>query len=119
MAKPKKEQANIVEMGGNIGPIMEDIANARDRIIELEKERKAINDEITAIRADLEAKGLPKKAQAAALAYFKLDADQRKGFDEGYLLLREGMGLPMKGAQLDLALEQAKKENDAQKEEAA
>ena len=103
-ATARKEKQAPAEIGGNIKGLHDDIAAARDEIVGLEKERQSINAKIKAARERLEAKGITKKGFAAALSYFKADPEQREGFDQAYLISREAMGLPVKGAQLDLAL---------------
>jgi N-acyl-D-aspartate/D-glutamate deacylase len=107
MAK-KEKQHNVVELGGNISGLLESVATARDKIIQLKKKRMEINSEIKAIREGMEAKGIVKKSFDLALSYFEASPEQREGLDEGYLLAREGMGLPVKGAQLELDVEPKK-----------
>lgn len=77
-------------------------------IIDLENDRASVNAKIAEIRANVEARGIPKKAFAAALSYFKADPLQRAGFDVGYVLTREAMNLPVEGVQLELVLEKFK-----------
>jgi len=107
MAKAQQKEQNVVEMGGNISGLMEGIASARDKIIELKKKRGEINAEIKAVRESMEAKGVQKRAFDLALSYFESAPEQREGFDSSYLLAREGMGMKVKGAQLDLLEESA------------
>lgn len=97
-----KDAKNVVKMGGNIGPLKDDIKSARDRVIQLKADRAAINADLKAIREDLEAKGVPKKAFDAALRHYEASPEQREGFDEGYILAREGMEIAISGAQMDM-----------------
>ena len=102
MANSKSEKTqNIVEMGGNISNVLEKIAKTRDEIIKLKQKRAEINAEIKAKREAMEDQGITKKAFDLSLSYFEADPEQREGFDQAYILAREGMGLPVKGAQLD------------------
>lgn len=112
MAKAEKttNAENVVAMGGNIKGLYDEIKEAADELLALEKERKAINDKMAEIRSRLEAKGLIKKGQSAALTYFKLSPEDKKNFDQTYIMMREGMGVPIKGAQLDLNLNKDQKE---------
>lgn len=109
--KPAKQESNMAkaqekaapaQLGHNITGLHDQIKNANERILGLEKQRKAINEEIASIRSDLETKGLTRKGQAAALTYFKLSPDDKKSFDNTYIMYREAVGVPVKGAQLDL-----------------
>lgn len=102
MARQKKAKPNIAEIGGNISSLKEDLAKWRDKHLELEKKRADVNASLAEIRAKAEAHGIPKKAFADALRYFKEDPDKRAGYDNGYILAREAFGLPINGAQLDL-----------------
>lgn len=103
MAKPKKEAP--APIGHNIEGFHSEIREVHEEIIALEKQRKQINEKLGELRSRLETKGLIRKGQAAALSYFKLSPDDRKAFDNTYVLYREAVGLPLKGAQLDLGLE--------------
>jgi len=109
MARPKKEKVPVkkAEIGGNIDGLKADLAGWRDKHIALEQKRAEVNASLNEIRAKAAANGIPKKAFAAALAYFKEDADKRAGFDNGYILAREAFGLPINGAQLSLFEEDA------------
>lgn len=100
--KEKKPKPSIAEIGGNISGLKEDLAKWRDKHLELEKKRADVNASLAEIRAKAEANGIPKKAFADALRYFKEDPDKRAGYDNGYILAREAFGLPINGAQLDL-----------------
>ena len=117
MAKTKKqpegnETYNIVQMGGNIDGLFEKIAEARDSIVDLKKKRGEINAEIKAKREGMEALGITKKAFDLALSHFESSPEQREGFDDAYILAREGMGLKVKGAQLDMFNKDKKDQED-------
>lgn len=98
----KKEKTAPPEMGGNIAGLFESIAKARDRIVDIDKEIKGLQADKKAIRENMETKGITKEAFDRALAYFRQDPEQRKGFDKSYHMAREGMGLPVKHDQLDM-----------------
>lgn len=103
MANTKSEKTqNVVEMGGNLNNVFEKIAKARDKIISLKNKRAQLNAEIKAEREAMEALIGSKKAYDLALSYFEASPEQREGFDQAYIVAREGMGLPVKGAQIDL-----------------
>ena len=112
MAKPKKEKPDIAKMGGNISSLKQDLATWRDKHLELEAKRADVNADLAAIRAKAEANGIPKKAFADALRYFKEDPDKRAGYDNGYILAREAFGLPINGAQLDLFVDESDEGED-------
>lgn len=120
MAKPKaeKQKPNIAEIGGNISSLKEDLAKWRDKHLELEKKRADVNASLAEIRAKAEANGIPKKAFADALRYFKEDPDKRAGYDNGYILAREAFGLPINGAQLSLFGDDDQEGDDANQEAA-
>lgn len=111
MAKAKETSGseNVVKMGGNIQGLHEKIAAYRDREKKRAEVRAQLNAEAKSDREELEALGIRKKALAAAWSYFNATPEQREGFDNSYILAREGMGLPVKGAQLELDVN-AKKE---------
>lgn len=98
-----KKDKNVVEIGHNSEKIVEEfVTKCRDEVLALQKKRADINAKIAEVRAAVEEKGVPKPAFDAALAYYKKDIDQRKGYDNGYIISRRAMGLPIKGAQLSL-----------------
>lgn len=60
------------------------VAEAADEIIQLEKDRKAINDEMNEIRAKVEAQGINKKAFKRAVQRKKLTESDRLVDDVSY-----------------------------------
>jgi hypothetical protein len=104
-AKENPNEGNVVKMGGNIGPLKEDIVKARDKVLELKSKRSEINADLKAIRENLEAKGITKSAFDSALRHYEKDPEQREGYDQGYIIAREAMGLPVIGAQMDMFTE--------------
>lgn len=112
--KANKSEKNVVQMGGNIDPLKKDIAAARDKVIALKAKRADINASIAEVRASMEAKGITKKAFDDALRYYESDADKREGYDNAYIIARESMGFPVRGAQLDM-FEEGQDDADTQK----
>lgn len=104
----KKEKAPPPAMGGNISGVLEAVAKARDRIIGIDHKIKELQADKKAIRESMEAKGITKAAFDKALSYFRQDPEQRSGFDQSYAIAREGMGLPIKGMQMDMFKEPEK-----------
>lgn len=101
--KPEKaEKAAPPAMGGNIGPLLKRVGDAADKVAKLKEKRSEINAQIGEVRAALVTQGIPKWAFDAALAYKEADIEKRQGFDEGYQIAREAVGLPVKGTQLDM-----------------
>lgn len=114
-----KTGTNVVVSGGNLTKFKEDIRAGANKIVALEKKRAGINADIGAVRKNLQAAGLHPKALAAMLAYFKMDDQQRDGFDEGYLISREAIGLPVQGAFDFSSKRSANGEDDDKSEESA
>jgi hypothetical protein len=115
MAKTNAKKEEPAQIGHNITGFHAEIVAAHERITDLVKQRKAINEEIAAERSKLETKGLTRKGQAAVLSFFNLSPEDRKAFDNTVVSMRDALGVPLKGAQLDLNIEQAQGV-DAQKE---
>ncbi len=99
--KPKPEE-KISQMGGNIKGLHDEIRDGYEKIEKLKEERSAINAKIKAIREDMNAKGIVKDAFDAAMTYANMAPERREGFDTAYIIAREAVGLPVKGAQADL-----------------
>lgn len=73
-------------------------ASAIEKIKAKEAERKRINDEISAIREGVKARGINMHSFRVALAYSKMDTVQRDGFDDSLVIVREAIGLPIQPA---------------------
>ena len=97
-----KSPAPPPAMGGNIGPLLKRVQDAASKVSKLKEKRSEINAQIGEIRASLVTQGIPKWAFDASLAYMEADIEKRQGFDEGYQIAREAMGLPVKGTQMDM-----------------
>lgn len=115
-AAGESEPVNLAAMGGNIKGLHEDIRSSKERIDQWKKERKAINDKIKAERETMEAKGITKDAFDDAMSYVNSDADKREGYDTAYIIAREALGAPVKGAQADLFGEAVKVEDNDDQE---
>lgn len=101
--------------GHNLTKLKADIADAYCRVGALKLDRESANEAISAIRADLETKGIKKEAFDMAIRYANWDEDKREGFDIAYQLVREAIDMPM-NAQGDLF---DKKDEDSATDEAA
>ena len=107
----KDETAGLNQAGSNIAKLKKDVKAGVDKIESLKLDRTSINEDIAAVKADLAAKGIPKKALDMALAYMNMDPDKREGFDVAYEIVREAIELPMETSQMDMDLGD-KKEGD-------
>lgn len=87
----------VIETGGNIGPLKKAIAQAVADVTKLKEERAAVNEQIGAIRLDLEAKGIPRKAFDRVMADQALDPEVRNSTDLAYAIAREAVGHPLQG----------------------
>lgn len=86
------------------------------KIINLKKDRTAINEEIAAIRANVEAAGVPKKALDHAIRVLDMDPQDRERFDEGYAIARDAVGLSMSRSLFDMLDERLDSETNGGKE---
>ena len=89
------EQEGLNQQGSNISKLKKDVKAGVDKIEALKMDRTGINEAIGAIKADLEAKGIPKKALDMAMTYLNMDPDKREGFDIAYDIVREAIDLPV------------------------
>lgn len=99
MAKAKDR--STTQGGANITEIKKQGLNLAEQFIQAKKERTLINEKLGQIRAAAEELGIPKKAFTDAIKYKELDIDKREGYDEGYALMRETLGVPV-SEQLDM-----------------
>lgn len=91
----KDETAGLNQAGSNISALKRDVKTGVERIESLKDDRSAINDDIAAIRSDLQAKGIHKTALDMAMKYLNMDPDKREGFDVAYDIVREAIELPV------------------------
>jgi uncharacterized protein (UPF0335 family) len=100
--KTDDDQADAAPtIGSNISKLKADIAKAADKIIALKEKRRSVNEDIGAIKANMETQGIPRKALMDAIRYKEEDADKRKGYDLGYSIAREALGLPVQTDMFD------------------
>lgn len=99
MAKAKDR--STTQGGANITEIKKQGLSLAEQFIQAKKERTLINEKLGQIRAAAEELGIPKKAFTDAIKYKELDIDKREGYDEGYALMRETLGVPV-SEQLDM-----------------
>ena len=92
---PKEEKAGLIHAGSNISNLKKDIKSGVERIEAEKDKRQAANEEIAAIKSDLVAKGIHKKALDMAMTYMNMAADKREGFDIAYSIVREAIGMPV------------------------
>lgn len=83
------------QSGHNLTALKDEIKKGVDAILSAADVRAEANADLEAIRANLESKGIKRKALAMAISYSKMDEDQRRGFDTAYELVREAIGLPL------------------------
>ena len=88
-------------LGGNLDVMKADIQRYIDDIIQAETERSVCNETISAARANIKSLGINTKGFAWALAYFKLDDDQRDNIDLSFAICREAVGLPVQADLFD------------------
>lgn len=87
--------------GDNINALKADIKKVAEKIIKLKSKRSEVNADIKAHREGLESKGISKQSFDAALRYYEKDPEQREGFDLGYNIAREALGVPMQEGLFD------------------
>ena len=85
----------MADIGHNLTGLKKNIAEGLQKLKQLRNDRSDTNAEMSAIRADLEAQGIPKKALAMAITYLNMDPEDRENFDIAYALVREAGGLPL------------------------
>ena len=116
----QQERANDKELSRKdmlLNQDMDDlVAYCKEQLEEtaaLEDERKAVNAEITAIRANLEKRGVSKKAFSAALTVSKLKDDEMDGYDFAVAVLRKAMNRPVETLpQMDMFENEVNSEGD-------
>jgi len=68
---------------------------AVEDLLAYEKDRSSVNADMQAIREDLQSKGIPKKALAAAINVSKMTEKEMDGFDAAYRILRDAIDKPI------------------------
>lgn len=105
MATKSEETAGLKQAGSNVTKLKEDVIKGVARINAEKDKRTAANQEIAAIKADLEAKGIHKVSLDMAMKYINMDPDKREGFDIAYSLVREAIGMPVVSDQSEMDLD--------------
>lgn len=98
MAKKTKPGDGVT----NLSSAKDLIRNAVPKIIGLKEKRKGINEEIAALRENINAAGVNKKALDYAIRVKEMDPLDRENFDEGYAIARDAIGLPQSRSLFDL-----------------
>ncbi len=76
------------------------VMDAFGKIQKLEAQRSEINASIKAVREGLVTRGLNKQAIKDAERYYKMDDNQRTGYDESLAIARRAIELPIVTAEL-------------------
>jgi len=97
-AKPNDANRGVT----NLTDAKEMVRQSVPKIIGLKKDRTAINEEIAAIRANVEAAGVPKKALDHAIRVLEMDPEDRARFDEGFAIARDAVGIGMSRSLFDM-----------------
>lgn len=72
-----------------------EVAEYGELVIDVEKQRKALNDKLSAGKSNLVSKGFNKDAIQAAVAYSKTAESERANFDLSYIYTRRALGCPV------------------------
>tara|TARA_R110000744_G_scaffold326330_5_gene432118 strand:- start:275 stop:592 length:318 start_codon:yes stop_codon:yes gene_type:complete len=104
--------ADKTQGGANITALKADISAGVKAIEGHIEDRTSANQAIAAVKADLEAKGVHKKALNMAMQYMNMDPDKREGFDIAYDIVREAIGLPVTQGELFEAKKPEKSSGD-------
>lgn len=96
----------------NIAEITKVVTEAVAEMDRLIEERGSINEQLVACRRRCVEVGVSRQALGDALSYRNLDVESRPGYDVGYELAREAIGLPLQG---ELSLDRASKTDKPKK----
>lgn len=118
---PKDETAADRGPNGrtNLTVVKDQVAQGVKKIKDAKLQRKKANEQIAAVRSDLETYGIPKKALATAMAYVELNPEDREGFDLAYEIVRETLGYPVNAQGELFTREERDQMREARKKEAA
>jgi len=98
--RSKSRETRMAEAGAT--ELQKMCAEAIKEIGVFETRRQEINAQIEKVRAELEAKGISRKALAAVMAVGKMNEDSMEGYDTSYLILRKSISLPLQSDMFDL-----------------
>ena len=93
--QPKRQTNEAILKAQGLTAIQSACYDAIKRVETLAKERELINSKITAIRDEMETKGISKKAFNMVLQIAKMNEDHLDGFDTSFLVLRKAISLPV------------------------
>lgn len=79
----------------NEAELREIIRDRTDRIISLERQRKAINDDIGAERSAIKALNIDMDAWKAGKRRYAMDKDVRSEFDRSITVVNAALGIPV------------------------
>ncbi len=106
-----KLQETINGMGGNIQPLLDEIKEGYDEVIELQEKVDALNAKKGEVRARMKAIGISKKAFDFGCKRKQMEDEERQKLDENYSVVCDALGVPLLG-QGELFANQSEKEND-------
>jgi hypothetical protein len=79
----------------NVTNAMVVVQQSVKKIVELKEQRKKVTAAINSERAQCKAAGVPAAALDLAIRIKEMDPEQRAAHDEGYLIARRAIGLPV------------------------
>jgi uncharacterized protein (UPF0335 family) len=91
--RSKSRETRMAEAGAT--ELQARCAQAIKEIGIFETRRAEINHQVQAVREQLEAVGISKKALAMVVQIGKMNEDELEGFDTAYLILRKAIGQPV------------------------
>lgn len=101
--------AKETEAKGNLTELKKRIKDAADKVIAKKAERAEINNDIGAIKADMAANGIPRRAFNRALQDYEasknVEPDEETNaatVDEAYVIAREALLIPIQGNLFDI-----------------
>ena len=100
--QPKRKLNEDILAATGLTELQKVCYDAIKRVETLAKERELINSKITAIRDEMETKGISKKAFNMVLQIAKMNEDHLDGFDTSFLVLRKAISLPVQSDMFNL-----------------
>jgi len=100
--QPKRQTQEAILKSQGLTVLQAACYEAVKRVETLASEREMINSKINAIREEMEAKGISKKAFNIVLQIAKMNEDHLDGFDTSYLVLRKAISLPVQSDMFDI-----------------
>lgn len=100
--QPKRQTNEAILNAQGMTDLQKACYDAIKRVETLAKERELINSKITAIRDEMETKGISKKAFNMVMQIAKMNEDHLDGFDTSFLVLRKAISLPVQSDMFDI-----------------